>query len=285
MQGLFQPAIFGLLPCSIYVNVPGRREMFKRFALGLVLAVVAIGVTFVALNILDIGEDFRLHWPIAVLNTVFISAVAVIVACISAVGFTNIGLPEILGLGCAALAFGVGSLLRGWLTGVGLNALITISDSSMLIASVVHLVGVSLGTAGLRLARLGQSKKQLIVLFCYLGIIASVALVALLAAGGIIPSFIDPLVSIIELRDIVRGIAAVLLMASSLICLRLYSKSRAGYYYWYSLGLMLFSFGVIFLSQGAVESRVAWLGRGSQYLGGSYFVISVLSARKNPSDI
>ncbi len=69
-------------------------------------------------------------------------------------------------------------------------------------------------------------------------------------------------------------------VVSALIYLRIYSKSRSDFYYWYSLGLILFAFGVIFISQGPLESGIAWSGRASQYAGGIYFLVSVVGANR-----
>jgi hypothetical protein len=153
-----------------------------------------------------------------------------------------------------------------------------VSDSSSLIASALYLIGASLGMSRLRLAKLRLRQKQRIVLLCYFGALVSIALVTLLALRGVIPSFIVPGESTSVLRDVVRGTAAILLFGSSFIYLAMYFKSRTDFYYWYSLGLMLFAFGVVFISQGAIESRIAWLGRTSQYIGGLYLLVSVLGA-------
>lgn len=250
--------------------------MYKRLALGLIFIIIAFGIIFLGLDILDIDEDFRLLWPIPILNTVFISAMALLVTYISARSFTISGSPEILGLGGAALAFGVGSLLRGWMVGLGLNVPITVYDSAALIASALHLIGASIGMAKNQIPKLEFRRKSRIVLFYYLGILASVALVTLLALRGVIPPFTMPGESTTVLRDITRGITVIFFFASSYIILRIHSRLRTDFYYWYSLGLILFAFGVIFISQGAVESRIAWLGRTAQYAGGFYFLVSVL---------
>ena len=252
--------------------------MSKRFALGLVLVTVALGIVFIGLNILDIDEGFRLHWPIAILNTVLISALAALIAYIAAIGFSAGGSPELLGLGCATLAFGAGSLIRGWLEGIGLNVAITVSDSSSLIASVLYLIGAGLGVARLCPAKLKLRQKQMIVILCYFGALASIGLVTILALRGVIPLFSVPGESTSVIRGVVRGTATILLFASSFIYLTIYFKSRTDFSYWYSLGLMLFALGVVFMSQGAIESRIAWLGRTSQYVGGLYLLVSVLGA-------
>jgi hypothetical protein len=227
---------------------------------------------------LDIAEGYRLYLPIAILNTVFICVVAVIVAYIAAKNFTISGSLEILGLGCALLAFGVGSLLYGWLVDAGLKTRITANCSGVFMASVMHLFGASLGMAKQRLINLEPKLKQSIVFLSYLGILVIVAFITWLAFRGVLPSFIITLIDNIEVRDVIQGVAAILCFASALIYLRIYLKSRSDFYYWYSLGLILFAFGVIFISLGAVESRIAWLGRASQYAAGIYFLVSALGA-------
>jgi hypothetical protein len=82
----------------------------------------------------------------------------------------------------------------------------------------------------------------------------------------------------------IRGVAAILCIASALIYLRIYFKSRSDFYYWYSLGLILFAFGVIFISQGALESPIAWLGRASQYASSIYVLVAVLRDHRQASD-
>jgi hypothetical protein len=261
--------------------------MFKRFSLGLVIVIVALGVIFIGLDVLDIGENFRLYLPIPILNAVFICVIAALVAYFAAKTFTVSGLLEIWGLGCAIVAFGFSSLLYSlfywWLADTGLNLRITVNDSGILIGSIMHLLGASLGMTKYRLTKSDPRPKQRIVFLSYLGMLVVIAFVTWLAFRDVLTSFLTPLTSIplagtIEVRDVVRGVAAILCVASAIIYFRIYLKSRSDFHYWYSLGLMLFAFGVVFISQGALESRVAWMGRVSQYISGLYFLLAILSA-------
>ena len=260
--------------------------MLKRFALGLALAIISIGLIFIGLNILDISEGYRLYLPIPLIDTVFIGTIAILVAYIAAKSFMFCGSFEIWGLGCAVLAFGFGSLLYSlfywWLADAGINVRITANDSGVLIASIMHLFGAGLGMAERRHLKSGPGLKREIVFLSYLGILAIIAFVTWLALRGVITLFLIPLTEtpptgIITVRDVIKGVAFIFCVASALVYLRLYFKSRLNFYYWYSLGLILFAFGVIFISQGALESRLAWLGRVSQFSGGIYFLVSVLS--------
>ena len=251
-------------------------KMYRRFALGIVVVIAALGIIFIGLDIEDIGEGFRLHLPTPILNTIFIFAVAVFVAYLSARSFAITGSPQMLWLGCGALAFGIGSLLRGWLVVKGLNVPITSYDCAALIASVLHLIGAGLSMAKLRKPDSGFRRKPRMVIFCYLGILVAIALVTWAALRGVIPPFFVPGKPPTLIRSIVVGMTELFFFAAALIYLSVYAKLRTDFLYWYSLGLMLFAFGLVFISQGAIDSRLAWLGRVSQYAGGIYFLVAVL---------
>jgi hypothetical protein len=254
--------------------------MPKRFALGIVIVIAVLGALFLGLDIFDIEENFRLHLPTAVLNTVFISVIAVTVTCVAARGYTISGLPQMVWLGCGALAFGVGTLLREWLVGEGLDVPITLYDGIALIASILHLLGAGFSMVKSRLPQVEAGRRLGIVLFCYLGVLVIVALVTILVFQGVISPFYvfgeeAPLI-----RDIVRGMTGIFFLAAAAIYLGIYSKLRTAFLFYYSLGLILFAFGIIFMSLGAVESRIVWLGRASHYIGGIYFLVTVLGTQR-----
>jgi hypothetical protein len=249
-------------------------EMAKRFALAIIIVILFLGIGLIGLDILDIDDGYLIHLPTAMLNTVFISVVSLFVACVAAMIFTLNGAPGVLGLGCAALAVGIGSLLKEWLAGANLNVLITVYDSTLLIASIVHLAGAGFAVTQNGLVKPELKHKQRIVVSCYVGIILGIALVTLLAFRGAVTPFVVPGRTSV-LRDIIQVVTATFFAASSLIYLRFYYKSHEVYYYWYSLGLMLFALGIFFISQGSVESPIAWVGRAAMYVGGIYFIVSV----------
>ena len=247
--------------------------MFKQFAFIIAVVITGLGIFFIGLDILDIAEDYRLYLPIATLNTVFIAAVAMLVASIAARNFTITGSPEILGLGDAVLAFGVGILIYGWFTRAVLGVRITVYDSTFFMAAVMHFCGVILLKSKLSLSRLKLRQKQAIVLLSYLVIFVIIAVVTWLLYRGVLPSRTIS-------RDLIHGAGAILYIASAVIYLKNYLKSGTVFYYWYSLGLVLFAFGILFASQGPLEGRLVWMGRASQYVGGIYFLMAVLSVRQ-----
>jgi len=252
-------------------------SVVKRLSLGLVIIIIALCMTFLALDIFDIDEDYRLLLPIPILNTVFIFAIAALVAYIAARNYTITGSMVILLLGGAAIAFGAGSLFKSW-ANLGLDVTITVEESTALLASILHLAAATVGISKQRISNLELKLKSMTILGYYLGVIVCIALIIVLVIQGVIPSFRVPVGGSSALRDVARGITEIFFLAAAVINLITYYKSRTDFYYWYSLGLALFGFGVFFISLGAVESRVAWLGRTAQYVGGIYFLVSVLGA-------
>ena len=79
------------------------------------------------------------------------------------------------------------------------------------------------------------------------------------------------------LREILRGMATFFFVVSSLITIIIYSGSRTEFRYCYALGLLFFGFGVLFISQGMVESRMELIGRITRYIGGIYVLFAVIS--------
>jgi hypothetical protein len=257
--------------------------MLKRLAIGPVLVIAALGVIFVGLDILDIVEVYGLPLPVHVLNTVFISAFTVPVAYIAARKSVVDAPSQVLWLGCGALAFWTGILLYGWLPGNALNARITAHESATLIASALYLTGAILATVGPRPAGSGYRRKPGPVILCYLGIIAGIIVITLLAYRGVIPPFHVPENGSL-LRSAVGITAIAFFLVSSLIYLRMYSKTRAAFHFWYSLGLLLLTQGSVFLFLSSVEGLIAWIGRAAQYTGGLYLLVAALSSDGVPVD-
>lgn len=236
------------------------------------MVVMALGVLFLALDILDIHEDYRLYLPIPLLNTVFLFVIAVFVAYFSAKNYVVTGAPILLGLGCASLFLGLGRLFKCWMTGLDVHINITIDESATLLASIIHLVAAGIDISKRSTRNPAAGVKSRIILGFYLGVLVCFALIVLLVLQGRIPLF-----SVLGIRGIISETTAVFFLAAAVIGFITYYRSRGDFYYWYSLGLVFFSFGVMFMGLGAVESKLAWSGRISQYLGNIFFLVSVLS--------
>ncbi|MFB0536675.1 MAG: PAS domain S-box protein [Anaerolineae bacterium] len=115
------------------------------------------------------------------------------------------------------------------------------------------------------------------MILAYLGVLVFTALLTVASLRGAIPPFFIQELGPTLLRQVVLGTAVALFGISSLFLMRLYSKSKETFQYWYSLALALIAVGLsaVFL-QKAVGSPIGWTGRSAQYLGGIYFLIAVL---------
>ena len=261
-----------------------KRRVIKWIALGLAVIVIILGAIFILLDILDIAEYYRLHWSIAILNTIFISVIAVITGFYASKNYLKSGSREMLALGSGVLAFGFSILIYGWFTFTDLNTRITAYDFGVLLASVIYLVGavssVTKQTFTIVSRRTG-------VIVAYIVVLLVISGITWLAYRDVITFLLLQFSEHISARDVVQGIAAFCCICSALIYLGKYHSSRIDMYYWYSLGLVLFAAGVLFISRGHLESRVAWLGRFSQYIGGVFLLTAALSVnlRSGENDI
>jgi hypothetical protein len=251
--------------------------MFKKFGFIIAIIITALGISFLVLDIIDINEDYRLNLPIATFNTIFISVVAMAAAYLAARNFSAKGAPEVLGLGGAVLAFGAGILVYGWFTRAVLNVRITVYDGTFFMAAAIHFCGVILLSLKSRFFKFKFRQRQAVVLLSYFVVLLIISAVTWLLYQDILPSRGIS-------RDIIHGVGAVLCIASAVVYYRKYLKSGTAFYYWYSLGLMLFIFGILFASQGPLEGKLVWLGRVSMYAGGIYFLVAVLDAHQRLKD-
>jgi hypothetical protein len=251
--------------------------MLTKYFLATIIFIVCVGIIFIGLDILDINEDLQLHLPINILNTIFISTIAAFLIYYATELSKTTGSHALLALGCAQLVFGVGSLLRGWITGAELYILINMYESLVIIASLIYLVGGVSVMTGRQDVELKPGRKNGIIFWSYIGVMIVMSLIIALAFQRAIPESIMPGIT---LQNVLQGISALLLLASSIIYLRVYSKTRTDLYYWYFLGLISLAVGVFFISQGQVESKIAWTGRVAQYFGNLCFIIGVISVKR-----
>ena len=253
-----------------------KRYTLKRPALVLALIVIILGFVFIGLDILDINEYFRLHWPIAVVNTIFIGAVGLLTIYLATRNYLRSGLLEILALGGGVVTLVFGITLYGWLTSTDLNTRITAYDGGVLLASIVFVTGAVMAARKPGASGRETRANRAVIIALYAVVLLLMAIITWLAYEGEITVFTETLAGYLAVRDIVQGIAAIFYVSAALIYLKRYRDSRADVYFWYSLGLILFTAGVLFITRGHLESRVAWLGRISQYAAFIYFLMAAI---------
>lgn len=236
---------------------------------------------FLLLAVLDIRTVFEPSWLLPTLNTVFLLIVPLAAVYIATRGYIQSGFITLLMLGAGTLAFGLGALLAGYVLGLGgPNANVTVYNVSALVSGVFHALGAVLAFIGLDSQR-DARRKKLSVTLIYLGTSVLLALLAIATLKSLIPVFFVQGEGPTALRQTVLGTAIVLFVVAGLLFCGLYLFSRSRLLYWYFLALFLIATGLTcVLFQKSVGSPLGWLGRGSQYLGGIYLLVAVVSAWK-----
>jgi PAS domain S-box-containing protein len=218
---------------------------------------------------------------VSVLNTIFISLVGFAVAWLAARAFYGSGLLQPLWLGSATLVWGFGNLLGAWLTPFeGGNTRVTACAAGALTAALLCMAGAVTAVAGISPLSRGSSRRTYLV-STYGGAVLSISLVLALSARGLIPPFSVAGTGDTPLRQVVLLSASALFAVGGLLLFSLYSRSRSSFVYWYSLGVLLLAVGLLVAAFSKMPGDLpAWLGRGGQYIGGTYLFLAIVGARR-----
>ena len=255
----------------------GSADLLRYLALVPVPPFIAL---IAMLTILDIRVIFEPSGLLPVLNTVFVSVIALLVAYLSAKSYLATGSLNLLLLGCGVLAFGCGNQVAGWLLGApgGADLFVTIDNTGALFGSVFHLVGAASTLAAVTPEKVWRWRK-LKVMLAYLGVLVFMAVLTVALLQGALPPLFIQGIGPTLFTQWVLGAAVVLFAISSFLFMRLFSKSKSDFLYWYWLALALIAIGSSgVLLQKAVGSPIGWAGRSAQYLGSIYFLTAVLTA-------
>lgn len=215
----------------------------------------------------------------AVLQTLLLFGTSVLVAYISLKSYLSGGSRTILLLGSGTLAWGLASMVAGWLLSPpgGPNVAVTISSSGSLFASLFFIA--SAGTT-MRANSSRDARGRRVKLFlAYGSAVGFIVVLTVLALVGATPTFFVPGIGSTTLRQIVVAAGLLMFAASSILFMRLYHDSRSGILFWYSMALALTTVGLgAFYFGRTVGDPIAWTGRIATYLGGVYSLIAIWSA-------
>lgn len=239
--------------------------VFFVFVLTLVLAAVNIKASFVSPLLL------------LVLNVLFISLVSFVSAALAAVSFMRTGSWPVLWFGSGALTLGIASTLGGFLSvATTYDQAVTAHNTGALLASVLNLAVAFLVSKQVAPHPENQTDRQLTLTQVYLGPMVVLVAVVVLDALNLVPPFFVPGSGPTQLRELVLGTAVFLYFVAAVTFLRLYFRTRGEFIYWYALGLLLTSLGLlgVWLEREA-GTPIYWLGLGVQYLGSIYLLAAV----------
>ncbi len=258
-------------------------QSLKRFELKW-LGVLPLLISLLALIILTrASANPVFHIPYIsgqYFNIVLLGGASFFVAYLAWRGFAVSGQVQILLFGGGALSLGMATVLGSvifLLIGQG-NAASAIHNTGTLLSSILFLTGVAVGLGGGALFKSQRHRKWLAF-----GVNAAVLLLPFLfwalSETGVIPAFFIKGQGGTLLRTVVLNTALSLFAISGLAFLWLNRRTSGSFLHWYGLGILLFALGLYAWQFVKVsDDSFSWLGRLTQYLGGVYFVIAILTA-------
>jgi PAS domain S-box-containing protein len=255
---------------------------FRPRFLSALIPLVVLGVFVTVLSLLmRLGlagpaavEPFPL---LSVLNTMFMTAVSLVVAYVALRGYAATGLLNTLLLGAALIPSGVGALIAGLLihTPGAANFSITAHNLGLFFSSLVHFAGALLINFRAH-HMLRVRRRRLLACGTYLVAVSIMALVYRASRSGVLPEFFVPGQGGTQLRQIVLVVGMFLYLASGLLLIINSRGGSVGFLFWYALALFAMGAGLLPISLVTVIGGIlSWSGRSLQYLAGVYFLIAV----------
>jgi PAS domain S-box-containing protein len=252
----------------------GTIDRLKTPAMALLALVLAATLLF---WILDIKIAAEPPYLVFVLNLLFIGIAGCLIAIIAARGFLRTGAWAALWLGVGALTFALSTAGGSFLFQVGdSNVAITVHNTLVFIAALLFACGSFFATNNIVAEENGPSRLGTL-LQVYLSAVVFCAFFAIAGIMKLLPPFFIEGQGGTPVRQIIVGIAAVLFLMSGLAMLRQYYRGRSSLIYWYSLGLILISLGMLgILMQTVTGTPLNWMGRISQLFAGLYLLAAAL---------
>jgi PAS domain S-box-containing protein len=249
-----------------------------------VLPIPALLLLMAVLHVtVDPAAFYDPPWLILIGNTLFVGVVGFAVAGIAWRCYATTGRVQVLLLGCAMLVSGMGGVLAAWVRALpdGANLTVTIHNTGALVSAVLHFVAALVLSAGV-VSEIGLARRKSWLKLAYGGTALLLALLTAASFKGAIPPFFIQGVGPTPLRQQVLGAAGWLFVFSFFMFMATYFRNHERFLYWYAGGLALTAINLfaVFIQQ-SVGSPVGWVGRGALYLGGIYFLVSLVVAGRS----
>jgi PAS domain S-box-containing protein len=247
------------------------------------LAIMLIFLLLLALllvNVLDVTIIYNVSWLVRLLDITFIFVMCFVAAYLAARLFTGTGRTQLPFLGGGLLVFGLANLVSAIMISQP-NVDVTVHGTGSLFSAILFLVGAFIAVGWS--SRPGKARLSTAAFIYSVGILF-VVLMLVLSAQDITPAFLAADKGNTLLREIVLDTAAGLFAISGFILLGIYFRSWTAFLYWFGLGLLLISFGLVTVNYaGTAGDAMTWLGRGAQYLAGIYFLIGAVATIREPA--
>jgi PAS domain S-box-containing protein len=250
--------------------------MVKRLAiLPIPGSILAIGVA----AILDVRGIYEPVWLLPTANLVFLFVPGWIIAYVSVQGYLTSGSLPLLLFGGAAMVYGTGSGVGGWMVAIlgAVDAGIVLHNIVSAIGGILNVWSGLLATQALVASSVAPRRTKALLLYAGLGgILLGLSIASL---RGLTPAFVVPGGGFTPIRNATLAIAVAGFAASALLFWKRYLERRSDFLFWGTLALAMLSIGLsgLFLQRG-VGTLVGWCSRSAQYVGSAYFLIAVVRA-------
>jgi PAS domain S-box-containing protein len=213
-------------------------------------------------------------WLFAPLNLLFLAMVPLAAAALAVPAYRRTGVVAILALGAGMLVAGIGCglLPAVLLYARDVNAMVTIHNTSALIATGFQF----LAAVGAVLAlSLGQNRGRHVVVVYGAVIVLIAVVLPLYLAGEVQPFWTDQ--GPTQMRQAVVFAAVALAALSATLWWETMIRDRSiAFLDWYVPGLLLLSIGLAgAMAQSVLGGLVDWIGRIGEYIAAVYMLIAV----------
>jgi len=259
--------------------VTKKQKIIHNAGLIIVVVLIALALLLVAFGN-SITLSFNPPYLRLILNAIFISATNIFVAVVSVRSFLRHGQISFALLSGALVASGLAAFISGGLSEFPTDATFTVFNAGFLLSSIMQAFGAVYLSAASPASKVFSNRKIIITVMLFLPTFILTVL-TVLALLGLTPSFINQFGGTTDLRQFVIGLSVVFFVFASATFAYQYFRSKARALYWYSLALALFAVDtVVSYNSAQLGDLLQWTGRISDYFGGVFFIVAVLSLRQ-----
>ncbi len=212
-------------------------------------------------------------------NFLLTTCVALLVAYLMAWSFARGTSPAALWMGAGLLILGLASVMAGIkVAGQKPDAGVATYNIAACIAGLCQVLGAV--QAFLPVRESPRPRRYLTILLAYGAGVGVLAVVSVLSVRGALPDFWVGHST--PMRDVVLGTAAGQFLLAGVLVMMLHRSAQGAFLYWYAMGLLLLGIGlggVLMIRD--LNSALAWVARGAQYVGGLYMLWAVVTLRRS----
>lgn len=217
------------------------------------------------------------------INAILVGVILFFVAYFSAKSYLITGSLTLLIITSAFIYICLVSVLIGWIANLSPNWGVTLNGLDLLLFSALLLL--SSFQASFRSVPIGsENRKPRLALACLSAVTLS-GFVTLLTVLNVFPDFFINGIGVTLTDQIVFSISVFFFALNSVFFLCLYLKSKSSVLYWFTLALALDALGTFGVTlQVRFSDIVVWTGRIGLYVATIYFLIALLSSRKQNAE-